>query len=185
MRVLAIDAGDVKSAYTIWDNNQKKIVEKAWIDNEVFLETLRKLPNAAFDIVVIEQLVSMGMPVGMTTFNTIFQNGRLHEMFVTQKGIEPVWVNRLDVKMHLCMSTRAKEGNVRQALVNRFGEPSTKKKPHDTYNELTDKIYFGSHFWSCLALTMYCVEPHHSNPLILDSYGIVKNKEDYQKGTVN
>lgn len=173
MRLLAIDAGDIKSAYIIYDSEIKKVIEKNFLLNNDFINRIERLCfDRKIDEAAIEKLHSMGMPVGQTTFDTIFMNGRIYEL-LSRNGIEAKLYPRHDIKMHLCNSTRAKDTNIRMALVNRFGEASTKKNPHDTYNELTDKIYFGSHFWSCLAVAMYHTEPHHSLPLELDNYGSV------------
>jgi hypothetical protein len=64
------------------------------------------------------------MPVGAEVFETIYWSGRFAEAY----GVEhDARITRIDVKMHLCHSPRAKDGNVRQALIDRFGKPGTKK----------------------------------------------------------
>ena len=186
INLLAIDSGDVKSAYIIYNSEKNKIIEKNILPNDEFLEAIiRAGSENLFSEVAIEKLHSMGMAVGQTTFDTIFMNGRIYQAMRDHLNLIPTLYPRHDIKMHLCMTTRAKDGNIRMALVNRFGDPSTKKNPHDKFNELTDGIYFGTHFWSCLAVAMYHLEPHHSKPVILDSYGTVQNKFEYPKGTVN
>jgi len=175
MKLLAIDSGNIQSAYIIFDTFENRVVKKNLLQNEEFL---LKLKDLQFDEVAIEKIVSLGMPIGNTTIDTIFFNGRLHEFFLNNFFLKPNWYTRMDIRMHLCLTTRAKDGNVRAALINRFGEPSTKKLSHNIYNELEDKIYFGTHFWSCLAVAMYHLEPHHSLPIQIDNYGnILKNEK--------
>jgi hypothetical protein len=57
-------------------------------------------------------------------------------------------VFRRDVKLHLCDSPRAKDGNVRQALLDRLGPQGTKKAPGPTYG-------VKSHEWAALAVAVY------------------------------
>ena len=170
MKLLAIDTGNISSAYIIFCTEENRVIEKDFLENEKFIERILTL---TFDEVAIEKIVSLGMPIGATTIDTIFFNGRLYEIFKKLKKV-PFWYPRIDIKMHLCHTTRAKDTNVRTALVNRFGEPSTKKNPHNKYNELNDKIYFGSHFWSCLGIAVYHLEPHHSYPVQIDNNGYYK-----------
>jgi hypothetical protein len=57
-------------------------------------------------------------------------------------------VFRKDVKLHLCNSPRAKDANVRQALLDRLGPQGTKKAPGPTYG-------VKSHEWAALAVAVY------------------------------
>jgi hypothetical protein len=52
------------------------------------------------------------------------------------------------VKLHLCNSPRAKDGNVRQALIDRVGPQGTKKGQGPTYG-------IKSHEWAALAVAVY------------------------------
>ena len=51
------------------------------------------------------------------------------------------------VRLHLCHASRAKESHVRRALLDRLGEPGTKKAPGVTYG-------VHGHCWSALALAV-------------------------------
>lgn len=168
MKVLAIDAGNIQSCYVLFCTEEKKVIKKGLVENEAFLKEILTLK---FDEVAIEKIVSMGMAVGDTTFETVFQNARIYQILLDKLNIKANFYPRYDIKMHLCMTTRAKDGNIRAALVNKFGEPSTKKNPHNTYSELDDGVYFGTHFWAALAVCMYHIEPHHSKPIQTDGYG--------------
>ena len=55
---------------------------------------------------------------------------------------------RKDIKLHLCGTTKARDPNVRQALIDRLGKPGTKKNPGPTYG-------VSSHAWSALAVAVY------------------------------
>ena len=56
-------------------------------------------------------------------------------------------VFRMAVKMHLCHSAKAKDANIRQALIDRLGPPGTKKAPGPTYGVT-------SHAWPALAIAV-------------------------------
>jgi hypothetical protein len=65
---------------------------------------------------VCEMVASYGMPVGREVFDTVFWSGRFCEA-----ADDHALVYRKDVKMHLCGNMRARDGNIRQALIDRFG----------------------------------------------------------------
>jgi hypothetical protein len=89
-------------------------------------------------------IASYGMPVGASTFETCLWIGRFIELARTESRL----VYRKDIKMHLCGSMRAKDGNVRQALIDLIGEQGTKKDKGPTYG-------ISSHSWAALAVAVY------------------------------
>ena len=93
-------------------------------------------------------IASYGMPVGAEVFSTCLWIGRFIEKWVTFTCLpEPQLIPRGDIKLHLCRSLRAKDANVRQALIDRFGAPGTKKAPGALYGVT-------SHCWAALALAV-------------------------------
>lgn len=74
---------------------------------------------------VIEMIASYGMPVGKEVFETCVWIGR----FIQAHSSKYRLVYRADVKMHLCHSMKANDATIRQALIDRFGAPGTKKNP--------------------------------------------------------
>jgi hypothetical protein len=71
--------------------------------------------------VVIEMVASYGMAVGESVFETVFWIGRFYEASI-REWIKCARVYRKDVKMNLCGQTRAKDSNIRQALIDRFAK---------------------------------------------------------------
>lgn len=69
-------------------------------------------------------IASYGMPVGKEVFDTCVWIGRFIE---NSTGYS--YVYRKDEKMNLCHSMKAKDSNIRQALIDRFGVVGTKKNP--------------------------------------------------------
>lgn len=101
-------------------------------DNNKILEQMSKykLFNC-FDEVkfVIEMIASYGMPVGKEVFDTCVWIGRFAERMLRFQVNEVYYIYRKDEKMNICHSMKAKDSNIRQALIDRFGEVGTKKNP--------------------------------------------------------
>jgi hypothetical protein len=137
MPILAIDPGNVESAYVLIDDDYTPF-EFAKVENEIMLEYIKGGIGTAN--VVIEMVASYGMPVGKEVFETVYWIGR----FVEAAG-EADRLYRHDVKMNLCQSMRAKDSNIRQALIDRFGVVGTKKEPGWFYG-------FKKDIWQAYAL---------------------------------
>ena len=112
MTVIGIDPGPEQSAYVRWDGQR---VLRHGIEQNA---CLRGLVRAMVDeVTVIEQVESYGMAVGRDVFETVHEAGRIYE---ATRG-ERRRLTRRAVKLHLCGSSRAKDSNIRAALIDRFG----------------------------------------------------------------
>jgi hypothetical protein len=114
MIVLAIDPGNIESAYTLM-NDHYEIFQFGKIGNEEMLSVIK---DTMPDVVVIEMVASYGMAVGKEVFETCVWVGR----FLQASEVETKLIYRKDVKMNLCGQTRAKDSNIRQALIDRFAK---------------------------------------------------------------
>jgi hypothetical protein len=126
VRVLAIDPGNVESAYVVM-NEDYKPVEFGKVENST-LHTIVKYHDD-YDRLVIEMVASYGMAVGKEVFETVFWIGRFFEAGIMLTFPMPTRVFRQEVKLNLCRDSRAKDSNIIQALKDRFGEKGTKKAP--------------------------------------------------------
>jgi hypothetical protein len=143
--LLALDPGPVKTALVRWDG--RAVTLKTYAENDAVLAQLRER-SARGEPLAIEQVASYGMPVGVEVFETVYWSGRFAEAY----GIERVRrIPRLKVKLHLCHDSRAKDGNIRQALIDRFGKAGTKKAPGMLYGISGD-------LWAALALAVTAAE---------------------------
>lgn len=149
--VLAIDPGTSESQFLLWDMAEQRVVENYFAENGTCLAEI----NASIDgikagHVCIEMVASYGMPVGREVFETCVWIGRFFERS-SVLGVTPALIPRQDVKLHLCHSCRAKDGNVRQALVDRFGGKDAaigrKTTPGPLYG-------ISGHAWAALALAI-------------------------------
>jgi len=140
--IIAIDPGNEQSAM-VWLKDGE-IARHEILDNEGLVQSLLYIGDTKETDVVIEMVASYGMPVGKTIFSTCVWIGR----FIQACPLTVNLVYRKDIKLHLCNSMRAKDSHVRQALIDRFGEPGTKKNPGLTYGVHKDE-------WSALAVAVY------------------------------
>jgi hypothetical protein len=113
--ILVIDPGPTESAWVLWDGCKLESFAKE--PNEAVLERI-KHSRGRTTACAIEQVTSYGMPVGAEVFDTVYWSGRFAEAYGAE-GVQRV--PRLKVKLHLCHDSRAKDGNIRQALIDRFG----------------------------------------------------------------
>ena len=147
--IFAIDPGSEESAWVLWDG--KFILGKSIEDNESLLSKIHNLmipvvPN----ILAIEEVRNTyGMPAGISLCKTIFWTGRFYEAWKsTIPNSQIILIPRIDVKMHLCKTARARDANVRQVLIDRFGKPGRKNNPGILYGVKKD-------MWQALALAVY------------------------------
>lgn len=125
--ILAIDPGTTESAYVLLDERLHP-VKADILSNENMLDEIEYMAQEANKF-AIEMIASYGMPVGAETFETVFWIGRFWQTALDSGFNMLEKVGRKEVKLNLCNSTRAKDANVWQALVDRFGNPGTKKNP--------------------------------------------------------
>ena len=120
MIVLAIDPGPTQSGWVHYDQFDGLlsfgIDKNGWIESSL----LHDKQWAVVDRVVIEMVASYGMPVGRDVFETCVQVGRF-ERCAELGGVEYERMFRAAVKLNLCNSARAKDSNIRMALIDRFG----------------------------------------------------------------
>ena len=67
------------------------------------------------------------MPVGKEVFETCVWIGRFIQIFNSK--INTHFIYRKDEKINICNSMKAKDSNIRQALIDRFGTVGTEKNP--------------------------------------------------------
>lgn len=146
MKIIAIDPGTTESAIIFFENGI--ITFKSKCCNSEILEFLKIQPSQDDSIkLFIEMVASYGMPVGKEIFDTCVWIGRFIECYSGNYEL----VYRRDIKLHLCNSVKAKDSNIRQALIDRFGAPGAKKNPGFTYGIKSD-------IWAAFALAVYAYD---------------------------
>ena len=148
MTVLAIDPGPVESAWCLCRDAPNGPLLTGLLTNNLLIDKLRSNAWDA-DALAVEMIASYGMPVGEEVFGTVLWIGR----FIEAWGREHTLVKRLECKLHLCHDSRAKDANIRQALIDKLGAPGTKKAPGRTYG-------VSGHGWSALAVAITVSETY-------------------------
>lgn len=148
MKILAIDPGSRESGYVVWDVKEQRPEKFGHIPNEALVLICR---NYQKDWpVAIEQIRGYGIVAGDDTFDTCEASGRFREAHEAHFG-KVYLVPRKDIKRHLCGNTTTNDKYVRMALVDRFGEPGTKKAPGKLYG-------ISGHLWAALAVAVTCMD---------------------------
>lgn len=147
--LIALDPGPVSTGFVVCDD--AKVVRSGHLRNGNICEVFPL--DAKAHTLAIEMIASYGMPVGREVFETCVWIGRFMEQWGAPDRVNLVY--RKDVKMHLCGSPRAKDANIRQALIDLF-EPTgggktpqigTKAKPGPLYGVST-------HAWPALGVAV-------------------------------
>ena len=144
MMILGIDPGHVQTAYVVYQPEFQSILYHGILPNEQFLYEEIPQHRDLGSVAAIEMIAGYGMPVGKEVFETCVFIGRLWECL----KIPRTFFYRKDIKLHLCGTNRAKDANIRQALIDRFGAPGTKKNQGKTYGLKADE-------WAALAVAVY------------------------------
>lgn len=153
MIILGLDPGTTESALVWYAPRSQKVSASSYLPNQDVLTALAYYgPKNYLNVaLVIEKIEAMGMAVGASTFETVFWAGRFAQAF--GEGFQQV--TRRQVKLHLCGNMRAKDANVRQALLDKFpGGVGTKKAPGPLFG-------ISAHKWSALAVAVTYWETRH------------------------
>ena len=148
--VLAIDPGPERSGWVLFDGRRVRRGSPDE-DNGSLLDLSITETVFGRTPVAIEWIQSYGMAVGRDVFETCYWVGRfaqaVHDVDVTR-------IPRRDIKLHLCGTARARDTNVRQALIDRFGGSGGRKAAVGTKAAPGPLYGVKSHMWSALALAV-------------------------------
>ncbi|MDB5975178.1 MAG: hypothetical protein JWR07_1938 [Nevskia sp.] len=101
----------------------------------------------------VEMIASYGMPVGREVFETCVWIGRFKQAWYSPD--EVMLVYRKDVKLHLCGSPRAKDPNVRQALIDLYPATGGGKTPQIGTKAKPGPLFgVTSHAWPALGVAL-------------------------------
>jgi len=150
LNLLAIDPGNIQSAYVVVDENFYPL-EFGKIANDELAESMRLGMFDDCEKAAIEHVACYGMAVGKEVFDTCIWIGRFTELLKDKVPMVPIY--RKDEKIAICGSMKAKDGNIRQALIDRFAKvdfkngKGTKKNPDWFYG-------FKADIWQAFAVAV-------------------------------
>ena len=157
--ILAIDPGPNESGWVIYDPAQSTlpVIGMGISANEAILGTIRTAPVL---LVVIEDMVSHGMPVGTPFIHATRWSGDFRRQ-ANIVGLPVRFISNPAVRSYICHDGRASMKNIRAGLIEKFGggdrkvAVGTKKQPGPLFG-IPDKR--GDHKWSALALAVTAAE---------------------------
>jgi len=139
MICIGIDPGNKETAIVVLMDSC--IISHLYLSNDIAITTLAYTSELYPDAeIYCEMIASYGMPVGKSVFDTCLMIGRIIQVLPQVK-----LVTRNAVKNEICHSSKAKDSNIRQALIDIYGHPGTKKNPGATFGISGDK-------WAALAV---------------------------------
>lgn len=145
IKILAIDPGNIESGYATIQMPDFKLLNFGKVKNEDLLGMLEEwyIGGSNIEAVAIEMVASYGMAVGKSVFDTCVWIGRFTQAL---DGLDIDYVYRKDEKMCLCGSMKAKDSNIRQALIDRYAKHDFKngkgvKKNPDTFYGVSKDVW--------------------------------------------
>ena len=142
--ILAIDPGTTQSGVVLYAGG--RVIESGTHDNRAVLQVIRE---SGADVLAIERFEARGMAMGDESVVTVIWTGRFQQAWRSPESV--VLVKRSAIKSHLCGTQRAKDANVRAALLDLFGGKDRaigkKASPGPLYGVT-------SHAWAALAVAV-------------------------------
>lgn len=164
--ILAIDPGTTESGWCIYDGTA--VTHSGVMHNDKMLAYVsRPVFQTSGHRFAIEMIASYGMAVGREVFETCVWIGRFQQAWHEPAAVELIY--RKDVKLHLCGTTKAKDPNVRQALLDKFPRTGGGATPQIGIKTKPGPLYgVSSHAWAALAVavtaTAQQARRHHGQP---------------------
>ena len=162
--ILGVDPGNVDSAWVIYEPTTKTLLRHGLEANEILLERILLADWSTTELQIptpthmaMELIQSMGMAVGQTIFDTCIWTGRFVQAWQQDRVDNTlIYVPRRAEKLLLCGTMRAKDKNIRQSIMDRYGSTrqlalGTKKNPGPLYGMAKDK-------WAAMAVAITACE---------------------------
>jgi hypothetical protein len=146
--ILALDPGPTQTGWVEFDG--ARVLDCGVLPNA---DILRTLPHDEAGVLAIEMIASYGMPVGREVFETCVWIGRLQQAWREPDAVRLVY--RKDAKHHLCGTSKAKDANVRQALLDLFPRSGGGATPQIGTKHAPGPLYgVSTHVWPALAVAV-------------------------------
>ncbi len=159
--IIGVDPGPTHSAAVALLDGVN-IYDAKYLENHAFKGYVGELAWHApgeVAVICIEQIkhYGTGMSVGASIFDTVEWVGRFLEKWSSANAYEIIEkIPRATIKAHLCGSAKAKDSNVRQALIDRFPATGGGATPAIGIKSKPGPLYgISKHLWSALAVAVY------------------------------
>lgn len=165
-KIVGLDPGQEKTGMVIIRIDPFSISFIQIVSNVYLLKFIDIINNSKDTIIICESITSYGMEIGQTTIDTIYWIGRIYQQSIIN-NIKIKLIPRKDVKLHLCGTYKAKDKNIHQALIDRYGKKGTKKNKGILYG-------ISNHTWSALAIATTYIEQEEIRKKIKINKGLYK-----------
>ena len=157
--IIAVDPGPRQSGIVLYDPRDHIVLRADIKSNDHAGRYIDDCFTLSADrggaIFAIEKVASYGMPVGEDVFETCRWSGRFWEQWTSRRGSDPLWIIRMQVKMNICNDSRARDSNIRQALLDMFPQTGGGKTPQIGTKSKPGPLYgFKGDLWAALAVAI-------------------------------
>ena len=156
MQLLAIDPGNIDSAYCLMDG-RANVLDKGKVSNDALLQYIWT-NHAKIDHLAVEMIASYGMAVGAEVFDTCTMIGQI-ERTADMKSIPRSRVFRIEEKLCICHNSRANDSNIRRALIDKYAKHDLQRGTGTKANP--DHFYgFRKDIWAAFAVGVTWLDKH-------------------------
>lgn len=149
--ILAIDPGEVVSGFVMVPDALEplRVQECGIVENTTLLELVKVWDGE----LAIEMIASYGMAVGREIFETCVWIGRFKQAYFEPHNVRLLF--RRQIKQHVCDNDKAKDPNVRRALMDLFPATGGGKVPVIGTKDKPGPLYgVTEHMWAALAVAV-------------------------------
>lgn len=147
--IFAIDPGTTQSGWVLYDG--ARVVDAGVAPNHDVLRWVQAGQGAA--VLTIEMMKARGMPTSNDEFRTLVWVGRFMQAWRDPEAVHLVYRN--EVKLHICGSMKAKDTNIRAALIELFAPTGGGKTPQIGTSKQPGPLYgVSSHAWPALGVAV-------------------------------
>lgn len=147
-----MDTGTTESGIVVYDAKTHTLPFIGILDNE---EILVKIDELSFDVASLEMVASYGMPVGATTFETVYWIGRFTERVEARGKKSFRYYKKIDINPAICFNSKAKDKNIRMAILEMFPQTGGGKEPAIGTKKQPGVLYgMKSHMFPALAVAL-------------------------------
>jgi hypothetical protein len=151
--ILALDPGTEQTGWVLTYGDNQLQHSGVLPNAEMLAYVQREVHAQSQTVLAIEMIASYGMAVGREVFETCVWIGRFQQAWHEPEAVR--FIYRRDVKLHLCGSAKAKDGNVRRALLDLFPRTGGGATPQIGTKAQPGPLYgVSTHAWPALGVAI-------------------------------
>lgn len=153
MRILGLDTGTEETGWVIYDTESHTVPQMGIDDNSFVLSEV--VGSNEYDVASLEMVASYGMPVGATTFETVYWIGRFAERAEALGKKTFRYYKKKDVNPAICFTPNVKDNHIRRAILDMFPKTGGGSEPSIGTKKNQGVLYgIKSHIFPALAVAL-------------------------------